>query len=79
MAKIPVKLIGRNSYLCDACFDKLPHSDPIKSSPTPHCTDCGKHHPIHIGCNGKSLAPAQIDYIALFYQNPSVKDSIGIA
>ncbi len=64
--KHQLKLIGREQWLCDHC-----PGDPIKNHPTPHCTDCGKHHPLHISCKGVSLVPPHIDYIAMFYQDNS--------
>lgn len=72
---IAVKLIGREAWICDSCVKKTPFSDPIKRSPTPHCTNCGKHHPIHIACNGSSLVPPPIEYLQLFYTFP--KNEIG--
>lgn len=79
MAKIPLKLIGRNLWFCESCLKDHATSDPMKSTPTPHCTECKKHHPIHIDCKGKPIVNFQIDYLQMFYSNPHIKDSIGVA
>lgn len=77
--KTSPKLIGKNLWFCKNCLEDNSTSDPMKDRPTPHCTDCGKHHPIHRGCKGENLAPAQIDYIQLFYMNIKPEDSLGVA
>lgn len=75
-----VKLVGKMQWFCEDCLDKNPISDPIKSRPTPHCTACGKHHPIHIGCKGETLVPPPIDYMQMFYsiRNEHMQE-IGVA
>lgn len=78
MSKIQPTLIGRNSWFCNSCLEDPSTSDPIKSSPTPHCTICKKHHPIHRDCNGVNISPPPIDYMALFYLSPKPSDLSGV-
>jgi hypothetical protein len=75
-----VRMIGRGSYFCEPCLKDPSISDPVKSTNTPHCLTCGKHHPVHVDCKGKSIVPPPIDYMRLFYlgQNTMKDQEVGI-
>lgn len=79
MAKIAPALIGRHTYFCGPCNDDPKVIDPVKSTGVPHCTDCGKHHPIHLDCKGQNISPPPIDYIQMFYTRVKPEEVIGIA
>lgn len=75
-----VQLVGKMQWFCDACLKSKLYSDPMKSKPTPHCMKCGKHHQVHIDCNGKSIVPPPIDYMQLFYSCPNeLRQEVGRA
>lgn len=70
-----VKHFGRNSYFCEECPFV---NGGLKSTSTPHCMKCGKHHPIHKNCDGSDIMEFDVKYLQLFYSNPHPHHSIGI-
>lgn len=76
--KVRPKHIGVNLWCCEECLAHATGTSAFRNNPTPHCTDCGNHHPLHILCDGTVVKPC-IEYLQLFYSFPSVDKSVGVA
>lgn len=61
------KMLDRELYLCVECAEMGLKNDSVKSTPTPHCLECGKHHGLITNCDGSPTAAINFTHIKMFY------------